>query len=205
MCRWTRRLRAAPCLFGPWPWVFWKGEFGPRDGPVAVRGRETRELAILPSRPRHRQTGWLLLGTLTGCLVPHAAGGKHLGRIPPPPISRRQDLDLVETPVPRLLHPRTYERKIDHAITHHSPVGEQVGGGHQPVADVERKQALVACAFDLSLERGVPPDVVGVHYDTEGSAPTAVQLVAELERLREGVHAGPDGAVHRGAALPRAA
>src|SRR6266513_4882854 len=56
--------------------------------PVARWGSETRELAILPSRPRPRQTG-PLLGMLTGCLVPHAAGREHLVRIPPPPVARR--------------------------------------------------------------------------------------------------------------------
>src|SRR5712671_4367064 len=136
-------------------------------------------------------------------LVPHAAGHEHFVRIPPPPVARRQDLDLVKAAIPGLFHPRAHERKVDDAVAHHSAVGEQVRGGHQPVADMERQQALVARALDLSLQQGIPPDVVDVHHDTEGTACTAVQFVAQVERLGERVHAGPVGAVHRMQRLDR--
>ncbi len=45
--------------------------------------------------------------------------------------------------------------------------------------------------------------MVGIHHHTEGPACAAVQLIAQIERLRERVHAGAVGAVHRVQRLDR--
>jgi len=74
----------------------------------------------------------------------HPAGSEHFLGLPPPPVSRREDLNFVKAAVSGLLHPGAQQRKVDDAITHHAAVGEQIGGGDQPVANMEREQAFVA-------------------------------------------------------------
>ena len=64
-----------------------------------------------------------------------------------------------------------------------------------------------AGARDLAREIGIPPDVIGV----DGDADAVAELVAEIVRLRERVHAGAVGGIHgmqrldrqRHARLPR--
>ena len=71
--------------------------------------------------------------------------------------------------VARGLHPRPDEREVDHAVAHHAAIEQQVGGRHQPVAEVKRHQAsgVPARALDLALEIRVPPDVIDVDRDAE--------------------------------------
>src|SRR5262245_25282316 len=62
---------------------------------------------------------------------------------------------------------------------------------------MEREQALVAGSLDLALQLRIPPNVVHVHDHAYGAAAGRVQLVAQVQRLSQGVHATAVGTIHR--------
>src|SRR5450830_532752 len=70
-------------------------------------------------------------------LVALAAGGEDLFGIAPPPVVGGENLHFVKAAVAGDLDPGTDEGNVDYAIAHHAAVEQQVGGRHQPIADME--------------------------------------------------------------------
>ncbi len=136
--------------------------------------------------------------------VARRAGGEHLvaGRAATSCRRRRSRLRASRGSRRASTQPRI-RGDVDDAVAHHAAVEQQVGGRHQPVADVEGEQALArAGALDLALELRVPPDVVDVDGHAERRALAASSSHRSL-RLRQRVHAGAVGGVHRVQRLDR--
>src|SRR5437588_12109774 len=93
--------------------------------------------------------------------VPRDAGTEHVVHRPvPPPI--RENLYFRIAAKSLRLNRRANRTDVDHAIAHHAAVVEDVFGRHQPVADVEGEQALLAGAGDLRHQLRIPPDMIDV-------------------------------------------
>src|SRR5215467_4276156 len=82
---------------------------------------------------------------------------------------------------------------IDHAITHHSAIEEDIPGWDKPITNVKCKKPRFAGALDLAFEVWVPPDMI----DVEGDTSTLAKLITQIIRLSQRVHTGPFGAMHR--------
>src|SRR6201994_4506060 len=109
-------------------------------------------------------------------------GVQHLvDRLRPPVV--RENLDLGIAAKALRLDGRTDRPDVDPAVAHHAAVVEDVPGRHQPVADVERKQAVAAGARDLAHQLRVPPDVIDVEGYAEHSRAARIERVADVERL----------------------
>src|SRR5438105_14546263 len=91
------------------------------------------------------------------------AGAQDLDRIALPPIVRRKNFHSVRAAIAGAFHPRSDQREIDDAVSHHAPVEQHGARGHEPVAKMESEQALVARALDLILELSIPPHLVAVN------------------------------------------
>src|ERR1019366_7570790 len=92
-------------------------------------------------------------------------------------------LDFGVAGEPQRLDGGTQAPDVDHAVAHHAAVVEKVRGRHQPVADVERQQAVFSRAFDLRQQIRVPPDVIDVERDAERAGPLGIKRVADIQRL----------------------
>src|SRR5262245_20352860 len=119
------------------------------------------------------------------------AGLEHLVAGTCPPVGGGKDLHLLWTAVAGRLDPAADPREIDDAVTHHAAIEQEVARRHQPVADM-MGQDSIAGARDLALEVGIPPYVIGV----DGDADAVTDLVADVEGLRERVHARAVRGVH---------
>ncbi len=75
----------------------------------------------------------------------------NLVRIAFPPIELGENLDLVETVITGGLDPAPQKRDINHAVSHHTTIKEEITRRHKPVADVKGKQSFLAPALDLAL------------------------------------------------------
>src|SRR5690606_9689404 len=85
---------------------------------------------------------------------------------PLPPVVPRENLDLLRAVIAGGLDHGANGFEVDDAVAHHAAVEEEVGGGHQPVADVVGEDAAhVSGAGDGGGEIGVPPDVIDVDGD----------------------------------------
>ena len=126
---------------------------------------------------------------------------QHLVGVALPPVVRGEDLHFVRAAIAGSLHPGANQRHVDHAVAHHAAIEQQIGRRHQPVADVERQQAVrvAARALDFAFEVRVPPDVV----DVDGDADARAQFVAQIVGMRHRVDAGAVGRVHRVQRLDR--
>lgn len=60
-----------------------------------------------------------------------------------PPVASREDFDLVEAGIAFRFHGFAQAGQVNHPVAHHAAVEQQVGGGHQPVAEVEGQQAFL--------------------------------------------------------------
>ena len=98
-------------------------------------------------------------------------------RIALPPVVRRKDLDFVRPPVACGFHPGPDQRNVDHTVTHHAAIEEEIGCGHQPIADVECQQSpgMASRALDLgcNLFDTAPPytNAGGQNYFQAGYDP----------------------------------
>src|ERR1035437_9768910 len=110
-------------------------------------------------------------------LVTLAAGDEDLVRVAPPPVAGGENLHFVETTVAGGLDPGADEGNVDYAIAHHAAIEQQIGGRHQPVADMESEQGLVAGALDFSLQPRIPPDMVEVDRQSQALAQLVAQIV----------------------------
>src|SRR5262245_7712723 len=126
------------------------------------------------------------------------AGGEHVVARARPPVGGGEDLDLLGAAIAGRLDPATDAAEIDDAVAHHAAVEQEVACRHQPVADVIGEDS-VARPRDLPFEIRVPPDVIGVDRHADAVA----QRVAEVESVRQRVHAGAVGRVHRMQRLDR--
>src|SRR5512139_1219701 len=88
------------------------------------------------------------LGASAELDVPRLARGQHFVRRLLPPVVRRENLDLVEPAIARGFDPRADQRDVDDPVAHHAAIQKQIGGGHEPVADVEREDAPLPRALD---------------------------------------------------------
>ena len=75
--------------------------------------------------------------------MPLDAGVEHLVRAALHQLSPRRSRPRVAREAGASIQ-RADARQVDHAVAHHAAVVEQVGGRHQPVADVVGEQALAA-------------------------------------------------------------
>jgi len=103
------------------------------------------------------------------------AGVQHLAAIALPPVGAREDLDLRVTLETGVFDPAAQLWQVDHAVTHHAAVFQQVGGRRQPVADVQGQQPFAAGTCDLCLQLGVPPDVIGIDGHAQRAAAAGVE------------------------------
>src|SRR5450759_4643405 len=132
--------------------------------------------ALRPPRPRppcHCSAAMSTCNRISAkTLVALAAGGEHLVRVAPPPVAGGENLHFVEAAVAGGLDPGADEGNVDYAIAHHAAIEQQIGGRHQPVADMKSEQALVAGALDFSLQPRIPPDMVEAVSYTHLTLPT---------------------------------
>lgn len=82
---------------------------------------------------------------------------------------------------------------VDAAFAHEAAVVEEVGGGGEPVADVEADDAF-AGAGDFLIEVGVPPDVIDIGGDADVGV---AELVDDVVALAEGVDRAAAVGIHR--------
>src|SRR5665213_1567881 len=103
------------------------------------------------------------------CVALDARRQHMLGILGPPALG--EDLDLVKPAIPGAFHPATHEPQVDHAVAHHSAVGQKVARGDEPVADLVREKALGRTRpLDFGLEARIPPHVVNVDGDAQSVA-----------------------------------
>ena len=133
---------------------------------------------------------------LTHRLVADAAQTQHLiGRVLPPFLG--EDLHFVQAAIAGRLDPTAQPWKINHAIAHHAAIEQEIGGWDEPIANMKRENSPLAGALDLRLALRVPPHMVRIDRDADGAALTAIELVAQIKRLAQRIHAGAIGALHR--------
>ncbi len=124
--------------------------------------------------------------------MPLDADAQHLGGVPLPPVLGGENLDLAVAAVAGALDHGADRTQIDHAVAHHAPVEQKVLRRKEPVVDVVGENFFPG-APDLSREVGIPPHMISIDHDARALA----QFLAEVVRLRERVHAGAIGRIHR--------
>src|SRR5260370_8818840 len=114
--------------------------------------------------------------------MPLDADAQHLGGVPLPPVLGGENLDLAVAAVAGALDHGADRTQIDHAVAHHAPVEQKIGGRKEPVVDVIGEN-FFSCPRDLSREVGIPPDLIIIDHDADALP----KLLAEAIRLRERV------------------
>ena len=128
--------------------------------------------------------------------VPLLAGRQHFIAVAFPPAGRK-NLHLVHASITGGLDPGANQRNIDHPVAHHAPVIQQISGRHQPVANVERQDAIFSppaprARSALSVSG---PTTHGRHRRRYRSPlPNSSQRSLACSMR---IHAGPVAGVHR--------
>src|SRR5262245_2546005 len=158
-------------------WPRWRGSCAGRAAQKVAQPRP-----VLAARLHHR-------------IVARDAGIEYLlGGLTPPVIG--ENLDFRRPGVARRLDPAADFLQLDDAITHHAAIVEEIAGRQQPVTDVVGQQPLAARPRDLALELGIPPGVIDVDRDADGTGAVGVERIADIERLFDGIDAGAIGRLH---------
>jgi hypothetical protein len=86
-----------------------------------------------------------------------------------PPIFCRKDFNFAKALKALRLNPAPDFWNVDHPIAHHAPIVQQIAGGRKPIADMEGQQSFLASTFNLLLKFGIPPHVINVNSNTQGT------------------------------------